>query len=90
MDSSEELIGCNELTKKVGKAELESLGMPCAQASKEANTLSGSRSMHPNGVNVLNCDGSAHFITNEIDGAVWHALHTRNGAESGDVALAEP
>jgi prepilin-type processing-associated H-X9-DG protein len=36
---------------------------------------------HDNGVNVLLCDGSVHFITNSINLSTWQALGTRNGGE---------
>jgi len=36
---------------------------------------------HPNGCNVMTCDGSARFITNSIDRAVWAALSSFNGGE---------
>jgi prepilin-type processing-associated H-X9-DG protein len=38
-------------------------------------------SYHTNGVNVLFCDGSGHFITNAISLATWQAMGTRNGGE---------
>jgi prepilin-type processing-associated H-X9-DG protein len=36
---------------------------------------------HPNGCNVMTCDGSARFITNSIDRTVWAALSSFNGGE---------
>lgn len=39
------------------------------------------RSRHPGGVNVLLVDGSAHFVADSVDLAVWHALATREGNE---------
>jgi prepilin-type N-terminal cleavage/methylation domain-containing protein/prepilin-type processing-associated H-X9-DG protein len=44
------------------------------------------RSMHPNGVNVCMCDGSVHFIGNNINLAVWQALGSRNGQETVGIA----
>jgi prepilin-type N-terminal cleavage/methylation domain-containing protein/prepilin-type processing-associated H-X9-DG protein len=38
-------------------------------------------SAHPNGVNILLCDGSARFVSNDIDLAIWRALGTRNGGD---------
>jgi len=43
--------------------------------------LSTARSLHPGGVNVGLCDGSARFVSDTIDLAVWRALATR---DSGD------
>jgi prepilin-type N-terminal cleavage/methylation domain-containing protein/prepilin-type processing-associated H-X9-DG protein len=42
-------------------------------------TTAGSR--HPDGVNVLMCDGSVHFITDTIDLATWRGMGTRYGKE---------
>ena len=42
------------------------LGMPCDK-SGSANIRATARSMHPGGVNVAFADGSAHWISNEID-----------------------
>ncbi len=39
------------------------------------------RSRHANGVNVLFCDGSVHFISNTVDAATWRALGSRAGGE---------
>ena len=36
---------------------------------------------HTNGVNVLFCDDSVHFISNSISLSTWRALGTRNGGE---------
>jgi prepilin-type N-terminal cleavage/methylation domain-containing protein/prepilin-type processing-associated H-X9-DG protein len=41
------------------------------------------RSRHPFGVNVLLADGSARFVHDSIDPAVWQALATRDGHEIG-------
>ena len=39
------------------------------------------RSRHPGGVNVVMCDGSVHFISNNVNLIVWQALGTMNGDE---------
>jgi prepilin-type N-terminal cleavage/methylation domain-containing protein/prepilin-type processing-associated H-X9-DG protein len=38
-------------------------------------------SYHPNGVNVGMCDGSVHFVHNDVSLTVWRAMGTRNGNE---------
>ena len=43
--------------------------------------LSTARSAHPNGVNLLMCDGSVHFRADAIDLGTWRALATRFGSE---------
>src|SRR4051794_36145829 len=40
-----------------------------------------SNSMHPQGVNIMFCDGSVQTINNDIDPDVWVALGTRAGGE---------
>src|SRR5262249_46689556 len=39
-------------------------------------------SNHPNGSNVVVCDGSGRFISNTVALATWRALATRNGGET--------
>lgn len=40
------------------------------------------RSRHPGGVNVLMADGSADFVADEVNPAVWRARSTRAGGEA--------
>ncbi|HEX6961529.1 MAG TPA: H-X9-DG-CTERM domain-containing protein, partial [Lacipirellula sp.] len=40
-----------------------------------------SRSYHPGGVNVAIADGSASFVEDSIELAIWQAMATRSGAE---------
>ncbi len=74
----DEVIGCAALTERVGRSTLA--GMLCSPdgLATEINAKSGSRSCHPHGVQALCCDASVHFIRNDIDLWVWHALHTRS------------
>ncbi len=44
--------------------------------------LKTARSRHVNGVNVLFCDGSVHFITNSVSMTTWQALATRAGNDT--------
>jgi hypothetical protein len=64
------------------------MGMPC-QVSKangiEVSIQATSRSMHPLGVHILMLDGSAHYISDNIDPQVWQDLHSN--LTSGDSAL---
>lgn len=41
------------------------------------------RSRHPGGVNVMMADGSGQFVGDTVDPAVWKALATRAGGETG-------
>jgi prepilin-type processing-associated H-X9-DG protein len=38
-------------------------------------------SYHTNGVNIVFCDGSLHFVTNSVSLPTWYALGTRNGGD---------
>lgn len=44
------------------------------------------RSLHSGGVNVLMADGSARFVSGDIERKLWWALGTRAGAEVIDHA----
>ncbi len=70
--------------------------MTCYQQAINVTNQATSRSLHPNGVQVLFCDGSVQFVSNSIDSywepahvlaavadeiGVWQALHTRAGGE---------
>ena len=39
-------------------------------------------SFHANGSNVVFCDGSVHFTAENVDGATWEAIGSRNGGEA--------
>jgi prepilin-type N-terminal cleavage/methylation domain-containing protein/prepilin-type processing-associated H-X9-DG protein len=43
--------------------------------------LTSARSNHSGGVNMLLCDGSVRFVTNNIDLTTWRAISTRAGGE---------
>jgi prepilin-type processing-associated H-X9-DG protein len=48
-------------------------GLPCTPGPTDSNYASP-RSRHSGGVNVVYCDGSVHFIPNEINEPVWQNL----------------
>ena len=54
---------------------------PCIQNETATVESAASRSMHTNGVNVLLCDGSVHFITNGISPTTWASAATIAGGE---------
>jgi prepilin-type N-terminal cleavage/methylation domain-containing protein/prepilin-type processing-associated H-X9-DG protein len=58
---------------------------PCIQASTAYPEFQSSRSRHPQGVNVVLCDGSARFISNDINLQTWRNLgSSHDGNVLGD------
>jgi prepilin-type processing-associated H-X9-DG protein len=56
---------------------------PCVGTSSDALPLMlASRSRHPGGVHTAMCDGSARFISDNIDIDTWRALSTTKGSET--------
>jgi prepilin-type processing-associated H-X9-DG protein len=51
-------------------------------ANSPLGTYISPRSRHPGGINASLCDGSAGFIANGIDLAVWRALSSARGGDS--------
>jgi len=60
--------------------------LPCTQGSGTTDYASP-RSRHPGGVNVLLCDGSVHFIEDEIDLDVWQHLGWMSDGNTTDIDL---
>ncbi len=50
-----------------------------------ANCAMSANSGHTNGVNLLLCDGSVHFVSDSVGLPAWRALGTRNGGEVFDI-----
>lgn len=57
------------------------LNLPCAVSNSTNPTMFASRSRHVGGTQVILCDGSATFVSENIDLNVWRALSTTRGAE---------
>ncbi|EAQ81815.1 DUF1559 domain-containing protein [Blastopirellula marina] len=55
--------------------------LPCTASSTSNPTMMASRSRHPGGVQALRCDGSARFISENIQLDTWRALSTTQGGE---------
>lgn len=53
----------------------------CMNVRQQSGQMSA-RSAHPAGVNLLYCDGSVHFVAEQIDAAVWRELSTRADGSS--------
>jgi prepilin-type N-terminal cleavage/methylation domain-containing protein/prepilin-type processing-associated H-X9-DG protein len=55
---------------------------PCWQPNGDFwQMVTPASSYHLGGVNIVFCDGSVHYITDDIDPTVWTALGTRSGGE---------
>jgi type II secretory pathway pseudopilin PulG len=54
------------------------------QATARVGSHNASRSRHPGGVQVLMCDSSGHFVSNDIDLSVWRAMSTMAAGEVYD------
>ena len=54
---------------------------PCVQDQTAGNESAAARSMHPGGVNVLLCDGTARFVANNVSPTIWADLATIAGGE---------
>ena len=57
--------------------------LPCTQVSSfpKHGHYMASRSRHPGGVQVLMCDGSVHFVADDIELSIWQAQSTMAGGE---------
>ena len=64
------------LNEKFGPEMLIELGMPCVSYI-DKNQNAASRSSHEGGVNTAFLDGSVRFVSEQIDPALWHCLHSR-------------
>ena len=60
---------------------LPELNRPAIQGDGGTTDTCGARSMHPGGVNVALCDGSVHFISDEVDKDAWRSAATIDGGE---------
>ena len=49
------------------------MNLPCTAGSNDENYASP-RSRHAGGVNVLFCDGSVHFVSDNVDSTTWQSL----------------
>ena len=60
------------------------LNLPCTLDTNANTNYVGSRSRHPEGVEMLLFDGSVRFVVNDVDLlTVWRPLATIDGGEAG-------
>jgi len=81
--SSDDIIGCTELKDAVTDGYLLQVNMPCFSGppGTEVSVQATARSLHQRGVHILKLDGSADFVSDNVNPAVWHAMHTRDSAD---------
>jgi len=79
-------MGPTEETCENNGLGLPQLNMPCQYGATSTNYASP-RSRHRGGVQVLLCDGSVRFVSNDVDlMSAWRPLGTISGAEAvGDL-----
>jgi prepilin-type N-terminal cleavage/methylation domain-containing protein/prepilin-type processing-associated H-X9-DG protein len=62
------------------------LGLPCSTSGATKNgSHIASRSRHPGGVHVAMCDGSTHFVNDDIELEVWRAISTIDNSEPAGI-----
>jgi prepilin-type N-terminal cleavage/methylation domain-containing protein/prepilin-type processing-associated H-X9-DG protein len=64
---------CYQFCPSGGSPNDPAMNLPCIPGGDDVNYASP-RSRHPGGVNVLFCDGSVHFLQDEIDTTTWQGL----------------
>jgi prepilin-type N-terminal cleavage/methylation domain-containing protein len=70
--------GCFFAAATAGPGALEVLAMPCELYSvPDISERATSRSMHSDGVMLLKLDGSVTFVSDDMDGTIWHYMHSR-------------
>jgi prepilin-type N-terminal cleavage/methylation domain-containing protein/prepilin-type processing-associated H-X9-DG protein len=57
---------------------------PCLEATQGDLYMAAARSRHPGGVHAAMCDGSVHFVVDDVDLATWRAASTIKGEEVYD------
>ena len=61
----------------------QGIPLPTQLGNDAMATYIAPRSKHPGGFNAAMCNGAVGFVANTIDPAVWRALSTARGANSG-------
>jgi prepilin-type N-terminal cleavage/methylation domain-containing protein/prepilin-type processing-associated H-X9-DG protein len=64
---------CYQFCPTGGSPNEPSQNLPCIPGADDVNYASP-RSRHPGGVNAVFCDGSVHFLQDDIDTGTWQGL----------------
>lgn len=75
-DRADDILGCQALHDTLGPDTLRKLEMPCVHYV-DTNQQATARSRHAGGVHCAFLDGSIRFISNAVDPALWHVMHSR-------------
>jgi prepilin-type N-terminal cleavage/methylation domain-containing protein len=81
---ADQFAGCAALIAKYGLSKLTQMGMPCASNQVngfETTIQATARSMHPNGVHLVMLDGSAHFVSENINPQIWTDIHSSSNSQ---------
>ena len=80
-DNSDDFTECAQLTRALGLETLRGECMTCWSSCN--NHQQTARSVHPGGVFAVFCDGSVHFISDDINtgGALWRLLQCVGSSE---------
>ena len=66
-------------------ADQPEINLPCSPSGAEFTMHMASRSSHPSGVLVVMCDGSAHFVSDDINHETYQRLSVRDDGETASV-----
>ncbi|MGD9633603.1 MAG: DUF1559 domain-containing protein [Pirellulales bacterium] len=70
-----------DFTQGPNSCNAEAPNPPCAKEGAGGLARAAARSRHPGGVNVAMCDGSVHYVVDDIDLPVWRGASTTKGQE---------
>ena len=85
---SDDLIECQEMYTAIGATWLGVQNMGCDPNSN--NQQATARSLHPGGVNIAMCDGSVHFISDDINVSTdWTMASTTTSKVDSDFGVWE-
>lgn len=74
---------CDSLCPSGGTPNEPSMNLPCVSTDHDNGNYASPRSRHPGGVHALFCDGSVHFISDDVDSiCVWRPLGWINDGNS--------
>ncbi|MES2793113.1 MAG: DUF1559 domain-containing protein [Planctomycetota bacterium] len=79
--AADDLVGCTQLHSV--NSSLDRINMPCYRSAnplEEINIQATSRSQHSGGVYTLMLDGSAHFVSDNVNADVWLFMHKRDNS----------